>query len=163
MPYSDISNKYENIWYFLQMAQQPFFDAWFISDNFMKESSSTLAAIRESAKKNNEHLYLQEYYNLSTGYRLTSCGVKLSFTRMINSLIDMINQKHKLPCYLVVLMDCDVLTDIDVFSDEVIPMVHALVNWMVKQTDMIIRRKKAELLDRKPGGLFENHPTVIFV
>ena len=160
MQYSDISNKF---WYLFADGAPALFDAWFVGDNVMKEATSTLAAIKESAKKNNERLHIQEYYNVSTGYPLTSCGVKLAVTRMINSLIDLINQKHKLPRYLIVLMDRDIFTNMDVFSEYIIPMVHALVNWMVKQTDIIIRRKRAELLDRKPGGLFENHPTIIFV
>ena len=73
------------------------FDAWFVGDNFVKEASNTLAALKESAKQNNDRLYLQEYYNITTGYPLTNVGAKLAVTRAVNALIDMVNEKHILP------------------------------------------------------------------
>ena len=48
------------------------FDALFVRDNFVKEAASSLPAMKESAKKSTIKMYLQEYYNVSTGYPLTT-------------------------------------------------------------------------------------------
>ena len=63
----------------------------------------------------------------------------------------------------MVMPDKDVIKDIDYSSEEAPKLVQVLVSWMVRQIDMLIRRKKAELLDKKPGGLYEGNPTIIFV
>ena len=60
-------------------------------------------------------------------------------------------------------MDRHIISDIDIDGLDAIHMIRVLVNWLVKQVDVLLRRKKAELLDKKPGGLYEGHPTVIFV
>ena len=75
----------------------------------------------------------------------------------------MVNEKHILPCFLVVMMDRDIISDIDIDGPDAIHMIRVLVNWLVKQVDVLLHRKKAELLDKKQGGLYEGHPTVIFV
>ena len=134
-----------------------------MGDNFVKEASNTLATLKESAKRNNDRLYLQEYYNITTGYPLTNAGVKLAVTRMVNALTDMINEKHEIPHFVVVLMDRDIISDVDIDGPDAVCMIRILVNWLVKQIDVLIRRKRAELLDKKPGGLYEGHPTLIFV
>ena len=111
------------------------FDAWFVIDNFVKEAASSLPAMKESAKKSTIKMYLQEYYNVSTGYPLTTVTAKFAAMHIVNSVVELLNEK---PHFLVVMPDKDVIKDIDYSSEEAPKLVQVLVSWMVRQIDMLI-------------------------
>ena len=51
----------------------------------------------------------------------------------------------------------------DVFHPEICHLIRENVDWMVRQISMVVRRKKADLLDKKPGAIYAGYPVIVFV
>ena len=107
--------------------------------------------------------YLQEYYNIKAFYELGKNGVCHMATRIINLLIEAFNTMHKLPRFLVIMPDKDILSELNIFDLFVNATIREYVTWMVKQIAMLVRCKRAELLDKKPGVIYAGYPVIIFV
>ena len=95
---------------------------------------------------------------------MRSGGVKVATGRVINSLIEMVNTKKHLPKYLVVTLDKDIVNDLDVFQENAPRSVQDLTSWVVRQIDMVIRHRRQDILEKRPGALPDNYQTkVIYV
>ena len=141
------------------------FDVWFIGDQFLKQTFNAYTVIQEEARKNNKTTcpYLQEYYNVDAFFEMALGDVKTVTGRVVNTLIDTLNRKQKLPRFLVVVLNKDIINDIDVSDNDVArEMIKSTTNWIVKQFEIILHRKRAELLDKKPGAVYTGDPIVIF-
>ena len=154
-------------WPYLISANAPaLHDLWFLGDCFLKDTFNTYETIRYNAQCNKDYPppYIEEYYNVHGLHDPPQAGIQHSLPRVINTLIDAINKKDKLPKYLIIILDCDLLYDLDVFQHGVTATIQELICWFVCQVDMIVRRKKMELLEKKPGTLSGGGlPKLIFV
>ena len=142
------------------------FDVWFVGDSLLADVFGTFAEIQEELlkRRNKEpQLYLHEYYNVKSFYELSKNGIQYRATRIVNAVVDAVNQTHRLPHFLIIMPDKDILAELDVFNYQVETILRQYVLWMVKQISMVIRRKKAELLDKKPGAIYAGDPVLIFV
>ena len=107
-------------------------------------------------------LYLQEFYNLSMHYK--PLAGETTASRIVNNFIDIINEKHLLPRFLMVIIDRDIISDVNLYEDDdPVKTIRQGVDWLVKQISIAIRRKRVELLQRKPGAIYGADPTVVFV
>ena len=142
------------------------YDLWILGDNFLHESFGSFQSLRYRSQKGEDDIppYIQEYFNVKEFYHGSSTsGVKFTAVRMINMLIDAIAERKRLPKYLVIVPDKDILYDIDTSSPYAQNTLAELTRWFVRQIDTIIRRKKADFLNKKPGALTGVSTTVIFV
>ena len=137
-----------------------------MGDNFLADAHRMFAELcEESMKRSSAYTktYLQEYYNTHSFYELAKVGVTRISTRIVNSVISGVNQTHGLPRFLVIMPDKDLLCDMDVFLPEICHLIWENVDWMVRQISMVVRRKKADLLDKKPGAIYAGYPVIVFV
>ena len=110
------------------------FDAWFIGDTFLQDLAQTYETIRQKAEKSRgdkDKMYLLQYYNVKTGYKRLSIGVRRASARILNSLIDLLNEEHKLPRFLVVIVDKDLIADTDIFDGYASKMINDMIHWLV--------------------------------
>ena len=127
------------------------FDMWFLGDNFLQDLAQTYETIRQKAEHSNDNkTFLLQYYNVKNIYKKLSVGVKRTAARVINSLIDTLNQENKLPHFLVVILDKDVISDVDVLDGHASRIVADMIRWIVHQINMLITRKRSELLEKRP-------------
>ena len=82
---------------------------------------------------------------------------------IFNAVIEAINRRPRLPRFLVITPDKDTLNDIDVYEDNVKKIIRDNVFWLIRQVDLILRRRKIELMDKKPGTIFSGDPKVILI
>ena len=137
-----------------------------LGDNFLKEIFSAFESIKLQAQRNPEAvpLYIQEFFNVKKFENTRASGTKSATGRMINSLIDAVNTEKILPKYLLIIPDKDITNDFsDVFLDGMGPALQDLVSWFVCQIDMIIRRRRATLLEKKPRVLYGYATKIIYV
>ena len=110
-------------------------------------------------------LFILEFFNIKAYF--DSLGIEgLALSRVVNSLIKGVNEKHaKLPKYLVVLLDKDILYDIDqgqsMQSTQII--MGEITRWLVRQINVVLRRKRIDLLEKCPGTVSGYATKVIFV
>ena len=103
-----------------------------------------------------------QYYNVVNAYKTTS-GVSKAVARILNALIHTINAEQKLPRFLVIILDKDLLSDINVFDGYAARAITNSVDWLVKQIHVVISQKKSELLVKRPGAVFTGDPKIIFI
>ena len=112
----------------------------------------------------NKHLaqpYLNDFYNVLPFSRDTP-DVQV-VTRVVNSMIEVINRTKRLPRFLIVMLDKDLISEIDIFSKYAIKTLKENVNWLAKQIGIYLRRKRIDILTKKPGATFVEDSTVIFI
>ena len=107
--------------------------------------------------------YIFEYYNV-LGY----CSAKNSATRrviarVLNSIIQGLNTRERLPCFLIVILDKDVIEDVDMFDYGVSKQLCQVVRWLVKQIEIVLCRKRLELSEIKPGSAYKTDPKIVLV
>ena len=148
---------------------QAIFNVWFVGDQFIKDVHNTYKAIidqtssKSTTKKTDPPPYTQEQFNVRMYYKQFTSGVRYAATRMINSLLDALNEQDRLPKYLVIVPDKDLLYDIDVFEFGAHKVLADVLQWMLKEMLMFIRHRKLDLLDKKPGAVVSEDPMVILV
>ena len=75
---------------------------------------------------------------------------------MINSVIKALNDNQRLPKFLIVILDKDILDDLKSFEFGVEKEMAVILNWLTRQIDIVIRRKKLQIATAKPGALGPN-------
>ena len=118
----------------------------------------------EAAASNHfERPYLDEYYSVRAYFQVAPPDDDTVPSRIVNSLIDVLNECQRLPRYLLVVNDRDLTASLNVFDREVIKTIREAVDWITRQLLMQIRRKKLELLNIKSGAVYGHDPTIIFI
>ena len=82
--------------------------------------------------------------------------------RVLNSFIEALNEGRRLPRFLIVMLDKEIIEDINVFDYGASSEIIDNVNWLVRQIDIAIQRRKTATLAVKPGALYSTDPKVIF-
>ena len=139
-------------------------DAWFLGDSFLRDVYNGLQALLNKAKLDRKATkpYLHEYYN-TKGYYYSSSYIQSAISRMLNKLIEALNENDRLPRHLIVLMDKDIINDLQNFEFGATKNLANMVNWLTRQIDIFIRRKRLQIMEKKPGAVTGNNPKVIYV
>ena len=147
------------------------YDAWLLGDEFLQNIIGSWDSMVYETSKEKDAVppYMADYYNVNQVTGSSSVDVPFAMVRMLNILDEFIHKMKKLPKYLIVIADCDILQDIDPIKlnidniEEMTSAIQELVRWFVRQIDLLIRRKKLDLLSKKPGALTGYAPKVIFI
>ena len=96
-----------------------------------------------------------------SGYYPTAMGIYNSVTRLLNAFIDALNTNNLLQKFILVILDKDLLigqsnrTGISV-------IIGAILHHVIKQMDLLIERRKMDLLQKRPGGVIDDKFPKIF-
>ena len=108
--------------------------------------------------------YLLEYFNLKFLFKTEDLQNELAVLHTINALLDQLNSKDaRLPKYLIVIMDHNLIEDLDVSDEDIHKIIPQVVNWFVCQINTILRCKRIDLLEKKPGTVAGCLTKVIYV
>lgn len=106
--------------------------------------------------------YIINYYN-PTGYFLeTAVDAKRVIGRIINAFIKGLNERDRLPKFLVVTLDKEIIDDLNYFDFGAAKGLATHIQWLVKHIDIMVRRKKLQIIEKRPGAVVDSHPTVIY-
>ena len=174
MPFSDIYvNNY--CWYFTQQISNSMinlisdtvsaiYDVWFIGDKFLGDMFLALQSLRQQAKILKKlPPYLYQYYNVFRYHSARSSEMRHVIGRMINSFIVGLNTRERLLCYVVLVMDKDIIEDINLFGKEADDQIAMNIDWLLRQMGLLIRRRQMEICDKKPGAVYANDPKIVML
>ena len=117
-----------------------------------------------NGKANKPTLFMFDYYNVKTFNKFLTKGESTpAIARVVNVTIKAVNVNNGLPCYLIIVLDSDILFEMSTFEFGAHKELLMYINWVTKQIDIIIRRKKLQLLNKKPGAILDSEPTTIYV
>ena len=94
-----------------------------------------------------------------------SIGVKSVMVRVLNSLEDTLQSRSRLPRFLIILLDKDLIADFNLDDEDFNPKKDftKALNWFANQVNVAIHRKRVSIEEMKPGAVFGNHLTVLYV
>ena len=108
--------------------------------------------------------YLEQFYNVQGFYTTISDLKTNASSRIINSLIDALNAEDRLPRFLVIVIDKDMAVDFNDLDYDISKEFESVTNWLTRQVEIVVHRKKTQILARKPGAIgAESDPTVIYI
>ena len=107
--------------------------------------------------------YIWEYFNVHEFDECKATGIKFAMVRIVNAFVEGIRQRKRLPMFLLVIPDQNLIQDVDVYDKDALIILHDMVGWMVRQLDVIMRRIKMYILEIKPGALVGMDPKIIHV
>ena len=127
-------------------------DIWFVGDSFLKMLSDVFDSVKQNAKRPDAAVpFMLNYFNIFCYYQQITSGVKHATARILNSLIEGLNTRPRLPKVLIVMPNKDLIGDINVFEFGAHRVIADAVRYLVRQINMLINHKKLELQDKKPG------------
>ena len=137
-----------------------------MGDNFLKETIDGLFDIRNSAKTRTVWPYLFKHFNMSSYY--TTSGVSNIAVRIITALVEAFNEWPKLPKYIILIPDVDILISLLPQCNEdksgISLLMGAATFIIIKQINLLIRHRRTDLKDKKLGAaIHSSYPKVIWV
>ena len=102
----------------------------------MKNIFGEFENLRYKGQRTNELIppYMQDFYNVRELYYSSNGSVQYAphaMIRALNTLNQVIADQRKLPKYLIVVMDTDIIKDLDVFDQQAPIIIQELVRWFV--------------------------------
>ena len=139
-------------------------DIWFVGDEFVKNNLGALHELRALAyQKGNPLPYIFQFYNIHGFYTLSAVR---GITRMINPLIEGINEQPRLPKYIVMVPDVDILMALRSQNIAAALVMGSTLHYLIRQLDTILEWRKQSLREKKPGALPKDsdlYPKIIWI
>ena len=122
-----------------------FFNLWIIGDRFLSRNINSLQITMNEARENPKlpQPYIQEYYNVKPYFQTSRDRVP---ARILNSLVDVINERQRLLRFLLVILDKDLLHDMNVCEEDIVKSIRQVTQWIVRQINITIRRARLQLM-----------------
>ena len=112
---------------------------------------------------NDLSLHMEDYFNIHAFYNDKASAPELAATHIVNSAVDAVNKSHRLPKFLVVILDKDILSDFDLFASDAVESIAEETSWVVKQIQTAMKHRRSSVTDQKPGAVYADDPKIIFV
>ena len=96
-------------------------------------------------------------------YFNTSCSARKGLVRILDLLTEALNERPKLPKYLAIILDDDLIMITQCYTAGASYILGAAIHFLIKKIEILLEQRKCELLDKKPGVVLEDYPKVVWV
>ena len=107
--------------------------------------------------------YLFDYYNVVGKAMTDSFSTRNGLARIINPLVDALNSAVRLPRFVIVIPDWDILRDMKLMRFGVSYMSGCSLNWLCQQMDTLFTARKQDLFDKRRGSVLDYEPLFVWV
>ena len=83
--------------------------------------------------------------------------------RILNELIDALNSGLKLPKYIIVLLDKDLIESAHYGGFGCKIIFSKTIEWLANNIKIVIETRKEDIKGKNPGAMIPGHPTIIWV
>ena len=134
---------------------EAFFDTWIVGDNFVKEANSSLQTIKNKAiLQKRDPPYIFQCFNISVHY---GSAVNNPINRMLSPLAEAFNEMDRLPKYIMIIPDVDIVKSIPDWAGASV-IIGALLHYIIKGIDVMVEHHLNDLMSKKPGAVYEQQP-----
>ena len=135
-----------------------------MGDQFLAEIFSTLQDMQKHAIDNKSaQPYVYQYYNIVAYHKKLTSGTTTVIARILNSFVKGLNNRPRLPRFVVIPTDKDIIEDVNLFDFGAAREITANVDWLLRQINIFIHQRKTELSEIKPGAVYSTDPKVVLV
>ena len=123
---------------------------WLIGDAFL---AGCFPALQELQTRRNTEVYLQQSYNLCTYFENPTSMERNAITRILNSLAAALNERIRLPKFVIMFPDIDILSTIHYYEFAMPLTFHICLEWLFKQVDHFFAGRRDNLRRIRPGSV----------
>ena len=133
-----------------------------MGDQFLKENVNTFLNSHQKAIANKrDPPYLLQFYNVKTCYGSPTRGLNQFISPFIQGLNE--NKVTHLPKYILFIMDKDYIEALKCYNIESGLVMGVTLHHLIRQIDILIDKRKFDVLQCRPGAHCEEYPKVIWV
>ena len=136
-----------------------------LGDEFFKEVFPVMQELCRLSKVNKTPApYLYEYYNVFGYYTpSTTTHARRVIAWVLNSFIHGLNMRERLPRFLVIILDKDLILDVNIYDYGATRAIKENLKWLCKQIDIFVKCKRLEITNIKPGTVCSTDPKIVLV
>ena len=139
-------------------------DIWFISDKFIHDHYHMLPLMLVQANMNKrDKPYMYDQYNVKCFTRPPLSQTRSVPVRIVNSLVKALNEAQKLPRFVIVILDWDILKYADHSTFGVEKVMKRILSWMISNLVRVVEMKKDQLYHIKKGAINASEPKFVWV
>ena len=130
-----------------------------VGESFLRNTMKELSEMMKRAKVNKHPPpYMYEMFNIN-GY---FAGIAMKGPlKLVNPLVDALNDDHHLPKYVILVPDKDLFTDSK--KEQTAYAMGSNIHYVITQTDVHLERRHQDLLNKRPGALSKDFPKSIWI
>ena len=143
---------------------------WVVGDDFIRNTFGVIQDVYEKSLTNLEvpRPYIFQYYNVYPFTKLAAAGKEGDSVMacVLNVLQEAVNTRPRLPRFLIVALDNDLINEFEQFSEEELNPrkdFYRALEYLAQQVNLTIKRRRMLIEKAIPGAVYSEHPTVIFI
>ena len=131
-----------------------------LGDRFLKEAFTSFRAIQSSRNKP----YLHQYYEVIGLHARNWHDDSNVLTRFNDALVEQLNVQPRLPRYIMIFIDRDIIAEAQVFDFGVYRTLQDLIKWLLININCQIETRKEDLKLKRPGAVTANsEPRLVWI
>ena len=136
-----------------------------MGDCFLYDTFTSYKAICTRATiENKQAPFMHDYYDVSFQFTRPLSGIKYVETRIYNAIVDEMNSNQRLPKYILIAIDKDLIESLKSFDFGAQILMEDAVSWLVEKLDKALYWRKEDIRSKKPGALTgPGEPRLIFI
>ena len=130
-------------------------ELWIVGDSFLRQTYETLQKLRSASqdKRVRRSLYAYDYYNVTLYFPSGTSTMRSVMAKLLNAAAEGLNQKEKLPKYVLLVLDGDLIKNLNFFAFGMTEMFEKAIDWLVKNLMKMFDRRRDDLKSRRPGAV----------
>ena len=140
-------------------------DVWLVRDEFLGKIFNQLQTMKSEVHSNNSLMpYLYDQYNVHQWYKSPLETPSNRTVHLFNALIEGFNEEPKIPKYILMIPDVDIIIGTQHFELGVFHLLEEQLQWLFTQVQKSITRRREDILSKRAGAVSSSfEPRVIWV
>ena len=111
-------------------------DIWILRDGFLYDTFTSFQAnCHQTKREKKEQPFMNSYYNVKFFFQHPLSNIRHVETRIFNSLVEGMKNYEKLPKYIIVILEKDLIESIGKFEFGAKISMGRAVDWLIDQMD----------------------------
>ena len=129
-----------------------------MGDAFLRDIFDGLQGLKRQAIVNKKvgTPYLFDYYNVFGYY--SGDLIRRKMAKIVNSAIEGLNDRQRLPRFIIVIIDKDIIEDVNMFGPNGETALREATIWVTRQIEMAVKRRRLEIIEKCPGAISGSDP-----
>ena len=140
---------------------EAFYDVWILGDNFAKEASPSLQALKRKSIASKLPLpYIFQHFNVCEYQAGTGFS---GIAHMIHPLVQALNNHFRLPKYIIMMPDKDILTAFHANNINAALVMGSTIHYLIRQIDTFLERCRHDLESKRLGAIPPFETKVVWI
>ena len=133
---------------------RPLRDLWIVGEGFLRSIYGMLQHLKTEAIAANESIpYMYQQIHVHPFYQTSNGTAQGTLHKILNSVIEGLNESNKLPHYILILVDRDIILQLDYFVPGTFFILEQEMKWLTKEIDRCLSGRLDRLRKACPGAV----------